>query len=911
MRRFLKTLVFVSLMALIVMSAISCNNSQDSKEPNGQTTPVPTEQTDPIDPDQTEPHKHTYQATVTAPSCEKEGFTTYTCSCGDSYVADKVAALGHTAGAATCTAPKTCVTCNAKLAPARGHSWTDATCITPKTCSLCGETDGSVSAEHTTDDAGICTACKKSFVLSVEEAIAIGMSYEKGQYSSEYYYVQLTLDHQVNPNGFARATIADGLYVSVAGPYATGYAEGTIQLGDTVIYKAKLGAVNSVLTTGGKELRLYEVASYKIHNTHTPDDDFMCSICGKSVLISVDEAIEIGMSYEKGQYSSEYYYVQLTLDNQVNPNGFARATIADGLYVTVAGPYAADYVEGTIQLGDTVIYKAKLGAANSALTAGGKELRLYEVASYKVLTYDDVYVSATLDGKSDVVTYHSSFAGLTEVDKAPIGVTFDLGYRYVKKSGLSDITKSALVWNTYGKYNSIAFDIYVDKITDESKNAYTEVELQLSQGVRFVSVVDANGKKMDIVYKESPYVVLQKGQSYHIVIDVSDVSSPAFCFGFNNKTCEIYFYNFSIVCNSTTAPTEEVTLTFVGGVADDDGIDNGDGLLITTLTGNVGENILLPTDPTKKGYKFEGWYLDYAGTVPFTETTYGKDLIIYAKWTAEARESLPVMSFNVKVNELSDYLNSSRADLVADTILENNPYVFGVQEADDLWMSRLNDKLGHLYTSVGKGRDGNSGEHCAIFYQTNMFTLIESGTKWLSATPDTEGSKYSCTEGGTTYTANYPRIMTYVVLERKSDGVRFIYVNTHLDNNGDNGSAAEKIRQGQVEILVAEIQKLYQKHGNLPTVISGDFNTQPETASYKAMLQSGFIDSSKVAKQGEIKPTYNNNDDNFAGIIFDYVFVSPDLVNGVKNYTVSPSKKDGQWFSDHNAITTTIVFPIS
>ena len=39
---------------------------------------------------------HSYNAVVTAPTCTEGGYTTYTCTaCGDSYVADEVAALGH------------------------------------------------------------------------------------------------------------------------------------------------------------------------------------------------------------------------------------------------------------------------------------------------------------------------------------------------------------------------------------------------------------------------------------------------------------------------------------------------------------------------------------------------------------------------------------------------------------------------------------------------------------------------------------------------------------------------------------------------------------------------------------------------------------------------------------------------
>lgn len=40
-------------------------------------------------------HTHAYAAVVTVPTCTEAGFTTYTCACGDTYVADEVPALGH------------------------------------------------------------------------------------------------------------------------------------------------------------------------------------------------------------------------------------------------------------------------------------------------------------------------------------------------------------------------------------------------------------------------------------------------------------------------------------------------------------------------------------------------------------------------------------------------------------------------------------------------------------------------------------------------------------------------------------------------------------------------------------------------------------------------------------------------
>ena len=50
-------------------------------------------------------HEHSYEAVVTAPTCTEGGYTTYTCECGDSYIADETAALGHTEETVPGTAP--------------------------------------------------------------------------------------------------------------------------------------------------------------------------------------------------------------------------------------------------------------------------------------------------------------------------------------------------------------------------------------------------------------------------------------------------------------------------------------------------------------------------------------------------------------------------------------------------------------------------------------------------------------------------------------------------------------------------------------------------------------------------------------------------------------------------------------
>ena len=47
--------------------------------------------------------KHSYEAVVMAPTCTEQGYTTYTCECGDSYVIDFEDAKGHSYVNGTCT----------------------------------------------------------------------------------------------------------------------------------------------------------------------------------------------------------------------------------------------------------------------------------------------------------------------------------------------------------------------------------------------------------------------------------------------------------------------------------------------------------------------------------------------------------------------------------------------------------------------------------------------------------------------------------------------------------------------------------------------------------------------------------------------------------------------------------------
>ncbi len=67
-----------------------------TKSSEGESGQNPTQ---PPEPTPTEPiHNHSYTGRVAAPTCTQKGYTTYTCSCGDSYTGKETPATGHTWG---------------------------------------------------------------------------------------------------------------------------------------------------------------------------------------------------------------------------------------------------------------------------------------------------------------------------------------------------------------------------------------------------------------------------------------------------------------------------------------------------------------------------------------------------------------------------------------------------------------------------------------------------------------------------------------------------------------------------------------------------------------------------------------------------------------------------------------------
>ncbi|MBE6731022.1 MAG: hypothetical protein E7564_04985 [Ruminococcaceae bacterium] len=192
--------------------------------------------------------EHNYSSSVTAPTCTNDGYTTYTCVCGDSYISEKVPALGHTYGTIvtepTCTEDGyTLYFCScgdsykADEVPAFGHTYeakvTAPTCesegFTTYTCTTCSHSytgNGSAALGHkyssTETDTAIIYTCENCG-NSYEESIAPEYSYNKvskfasGEkyvitlYSGNKYYA---ISHKNNTLSVAQVTVSNGVITS-------------------------------------------------------------------------------------------------------------------------------------------------------------------------------------------------------------------------------------------------------------------------------------------------------------------------------------------------------------------------------------------------------------------------------------------------------------------------------------------------------------------------------------------------------------------------------------------------------------------------------------------------------------------------------------------------------------------------
>ena len=253
---------------------------------------------------------------------------------------------------------------------------------------------------------------------------------------------------------------------------------------------------------------------------------------------------------------------------------------------------------------------------------------------------------------------------------------------------------------------------------------------------------------------------------------------------------------------------------------------------------------------------------------------------------AEYKEVLKIATFNLRMDTPSDGENAwfHRKDMVNDLIRFYGFDLFGTQEG---FTHQLNDILRLSdYRFIGVGRDDgkDAGEHCAIFYRSDRFKVLDQGDFWLSEHPEKPGRGWDGT------CCN--RICTWGKFEDLKNHKQFYFFNVHYEYEGDVA------RRESSNLMISRIKSIA---GNQPVFLTGDFNAFPTEEPIRILNDSGFLnDSYKITKEAPFGPvcTYHGYDSTIkTEERLDYIWVTDSIQ--IDKYGVLTNTLYGHTPSDH------------
>ena len=141
-------------------------------------------------------------------------------------------------------------------------------------------------------------------------------------------------------------------------------------------------------------------------------------------------------------------------------------------------------------------------------------------------------------------------------------------------------------------------------------------------------------------------------------------------------------------------------------------------------------------------------------------------------------QPLRVLTYNIRYDNPQDGENAweKRRDFLCGQLEFYGPDVVGVQEALHHQLMYMNEKMpGFRYVGAGRDDGGTAGEYSAIFYRAGRLELLDSGTFWLSPTPEKPSKGWD---------AALNRVCTFALLRDTASGQTWWIFNTHFDHIG-------------------------------------------------------------------------------------------------------------------------------
>ena len=262
-------------------------------------------------------------------------------------------------------------------------------------------------------------------------------------------------------------------------------------------------------------------------------------------------------------------------------------------------------------------------------------------------------------------------------------------------------------------------------------------------------------------------------------------------------------------------------------------------------------------------------------------------LSFFAMHAQENKETIKIMTSNIRYNNPDDGINKweNRKDWLTKSIRFFDLDLVGAQEVTYAQLTDMENLLPN-YNYVGVGRKGGKkGEFTPIFYKKDRFEALDSDTFWLSETPEKVASKG--------WDAALPRIVTWVKFKDRETGTIFYHFNTHFDHRGKEAKA------NSAKLIAKAIKRIAE---NNPVVLTGDFNSSPNSDPHNILLENGLKDSFlEINDEQRYGPDYTANGWNASERgpenRIDYIFYN----NGIHpiNYQVLDGQRGNRYISDH------------
>lgn len=281
---------------------------------------------------------------------------------------------------------------------------------------------------------------------------------------------------------------------------------------------------------------------------------------------------------------------------------------------------------------------------------------------------------------------------------------------------------------------------------------------------------------------------------------------------------------------------------------------------------------------------------------------------------ATARDlELDLMTFNIRFDNPADGVNAwpARRTLVADVIRGAAPDLVGLQEAQRHQLDELAAALRSTtpYLEIGVGRDDGAtrGEYSPLLYRAERLTILESGTFWLSPTPEVPGS--------TGWGNHVPRICTWARFEDRRTGRRFYAFNSHFDHE------SAEARARAAEAIAARLAA--RAHPD-PVFVMGDLNAtedddvvrylvgaaaRPRAGDDPSPPAPALADTYRVLYPKGAAGTFNGWGKDTSEKKIDYILAAAPPATEVLAATIDRTMPGGRFPSDHYPLTVRVRVP--